>query len=679
MKSEKSPYLLQHATNPVDWYPWGKAAFDKAQEEDKPVFLSIGYSTCHWCHVMAHESFEDAEVAAALNRGFVCVKVDREERPDVDAVYMAVCQALTGAGGWPLTVVLTPEQKPFWAGTYLPKHSRYGTPGLLDLLAAVTRQWESGREALLASGEQIVALLQAQERDALPGSPDKVLLTRALSQFKHSYDNHWGGFGPAPKFPTAHNLLFLLRYSVLEGEKDAREMALHTLSQMHRGGLFDHVGGGFSRYSTDEKWLVPHFEKMLYDNALLALAYLEAYQMTAEPLFKTVVIRTLDYVLRELTDPLGGFYCGQDADSGGVEGKFYVFTREEIIGVLGEADGRRFCDWFGVTAQGNFEGKNILNLIENRRFGADGGPMAPLRQKLYDYRLTRALLHKDDKVLTAWNGLTIVALARAGWLLNEERYLAAAKKAQLFIAAQLTDGKGRLLLRWREDQAAHDGQLDDYAFYALALLALYQATFDVYYLSEAIATAHQIPALFTDETGGGFYRGAIDAERLIARPKEVYDGALPSGNSVAALVFCRLAALTGEVKWQQAADQQLAFVCGALKNYPAGYCVSLLALTQALYPAQELICTMADEDGLPALLGFLRENPATGLNILVKTKQNQQMLAQAAPFTADYPLPTNGCAYYLCQNRVCAAPVFLLEDLKSRLSGSVDCPTQSGG
>ncbi|KAF5041274.1 hypothetical protein DSECCO2_524730 [anaerobic digester metagenome] len=663
---EKSPYLLQHVENPVDWYPWSKAAFDKAKAEDKPVFLSIGYSTCHWCHVMAHESFENAEVATALNRDFVCVKVDREERPDVDAVYMAVCQALTGSGGWPLTVMLTPEQKPFWAGTYLPPHSLYGQIGLLDLLAAVARQWHTNREALLTSGEQVVSLLQAQEQDTQSGSPDKALLSRAFGLFRRGYDARWGGFGTAPKFPAAHNLLFLLRYSALEKQADAQRMALHTLEQMYRGGLFDHLGGGFSRYSTDGKWLVPHFEKMLYDNALLVGAYLEAYLITGKALYKTVVTRTLDYVLRELTDAQGGFYCGQDADSDGVEGKYYVFTREEIAHVLGDVDGKRFCDWFGVTAAGNFEGKNILNLLENHRFEESDEQIERLCQKLYDYRLSRTRLHKDDKVLTAWNGLMIAALARAGWLLNDARYLAAAKKAQRFIEKQLTGENGRLRLCWREGEAAHDGQLDDYAFYALALLALYQATLDADYLGAAIKTAEQILALFSDDKGG-FYRSASDGEQLITRPKESYDGALPSGNSVAALVLCRLAALTGEQKWQRAADRQLGFVCGALADYPAGYCVSLLALTTVLYPAQELICTVADSGGPAALLAFLRESPVAGLTVLAKTKENQQALAQAAPFTADYPLPERGCAYYLCRNRACAAPVYALTELRGLL------------
>ncbi|HWP50856.1 MAG TPA: thioredoxin domain-containing protein [Clostridia bacterium] len=667
LASEKSPYLLQHAANPVDWYPWGQAAFDKAKDENKPIFLSIGYSTCHWCHVMAHESFENSQAATALNNNFICIKVDREERPDVDAVYMSVCQALTGSGGWPLTVILTPEQKPFWAGTYLPLNNLYGQIGLLDLLSAVVRQWHTDRGTLLTSGEQIVSLLQSQEQGIQPGEPDKTLLTRTFEQFKRSYDDRWGGFGTAPKFPTAHNLLFLLYYSAVEKQADAQRMALHTLEQMYRGGLFDHIGGGFSRYSTDEKWLVPHFEKMLYDNALLACAYLEAYRITKKPLYKTAVLQTLNYVLRELTDEQGGFYCGQDADSDGVEGKYYVFTPKEICDVLGDASGKRFCKWFGVTEAGNFEGKSILNLIGNRHYEENNAQISCFCKKLYQFRLSRTRLHKDDKVLTAWNGLMIVALARAGWQLSDENFLTAAKNAQRFIAQRLTDEKGRLYLRWRDGEVAHDGQLDDYAFYALALLALYQATLDAGYLGAAIKTADQILALFSDDGNGGFFRTASDAEQLIARPKEIYDGAMPSGNSVATVVLCHLAALTGDTKWQQAADRQLKFVIGALSDYPAGYCVSLLALMTALYPTQELICAASDNSGPADLLAFLRQNPISGLEVLAKTKENQHVLAQAAPFTADYPLPESGCAYYLCRNRACSAPVYSLSALKDLL------------
>ncbi|MFV0498397.1 MAG: thioredoxin domain-containing protein [Candidatus Fimivivens sp.] len=667
LKLEKSPYLLQHVSNPVDWYPWGKAAFDKAKSEDKPVFLSIGYSTCHWCHVMAHESFEDTAVAAALNRDFISIKVDREERPDVDAVYMSVCQVLTGAGGWPLSVMLTPDQKPFWVGTYLPKNSRHGMPGLMDLLSAVTHQWRTGRAALLRSGEQIVSALQSQTQRTHPSDPTKAFLAHALAQFKRSYDAHWGGFGSAPKFPTAHNLLFLLRYSAVLGDTSAKEMSLHTLTQMYRGGIFDHIGGGFSRYSTDAKWLVPHFEKMLYDNALLAYAYLEAYQMSQKELYKTVVTKTLDYVLRELTDPQGGLYCGQDADSDGVEGKYYVFSPEEIISMLGESDGKCLCEWFDITEQGNFEHLNILNLLENSDFEKIDDRIERLCQKLYHYRLSRVALHKDDKVLTAWNGLMIAALARAGWLLNDTKYLHAAMKSQHFIAEHLTDADGRLRVRWREGESAHDGQLDDYAFYALALLALYQSTFDVDYLSAATTVTQQMITLFADDANGGFYRSASDSERLITRTKEVYDGALPSGNAVAAVVLGHLAALTGETKWQQTTDRQLRFVCGALSEYPAGHCVSLLAVMPALFPGQELVCTTADESGTEDLLIFLRENPVWNLSVLVKTTSNQHALEQIAPFTANYPLPERGCAYYLCRNKACAAPVYALSELKNLL------------
>lgn len=669
LKLEKSPYLLQHVNNPVDWYPWSKTTFQKAKAEDKPVFLSIGYSTCHWCHVMAHESFEDDETADVLNRHFICIKVDREERPDVDAVYMQVCQSLTGSGGWPLTIIMTPEQKPFWAGTYLPKTGRYGMPGLLDLLTAVIGQWQTNRDALLTSGEQIVSHLQAQEQQSISlGEPSRALLAQAYDLFSRAYDKQWGGFGSAPKFPTAHNLLFLLRFSRVEKRVHAQNMALHTLDQLFRGGIFDHIGGGFSRYSTDDKWLVPHFEKMLYDNALLCCAYLEAYQTTLHPLYKTIVKRTLDYVLRELTDNAGGFYCGQDADSDGVEGKYYVFTPQEIAQVLGETDGKVLCDWFGVTEQGNFEGKNILNLIANPRFDESNDKITALCQKLYTHRLTRTTLHKDDKVLTAWNALMIAAMANAGWLLDCTAYLDAAKSAQHFIASHLTNKtSGKLLLRWRDGEAAHNGQLDDYAFYAFALLALYQATFDISYLNLAVNTANQLLLLFADEKNGGFYRSAFDSEQLICRTKEVYDGAMPSGNSVAALVLCQLAALTGEQKWQQAADRQLAFVSGGLSQYPAGHCVSLLALMTVLYPAQELICTSSDSSCAQALLGFLRDNPVSGLTVLVKTKENQKTLSQLAPFTTDYTLPDSGCAYYLCRNKACSVPVYSLDELRRLL------------
>lgn len=483
---EKSPYLLQHKDNPVDWLPWGDAAFTRATREDKPVLLSIGYSTCHWCHVMAHESFEDAEVAAVLNQDFICIKVDREERPDVDAVYMAVCQAITGAGGWPLTIFLTPEQKPFFAGTYFPRQGRGGQMGLLALLEQVAHLWRNERGRLLEAGERITAVL-AQNGAVGVGEPDRALLRQAYTQFCDAYDERFGGFGRAPKFPTPHNLLFLLTYARKEDQPAALRMAEHTLDAMARGGIHDQIGGGFSRYSTDARWLAPHFEKMLYDNALLLLAYLQGHQQTGRRDFADVARRTADYILRELTDPAGGFFCGQDADSEGVEGKYYLFTPDEVTAVLGAADGAEFCRLYNVTAQGNFEGKNIPN-----RLGQTAPPWPAddeRLQKLYAYRLRRTALHRDDKVLLAWNSWAILALAQAGVVLDVPRYLEAAIRAQRFIDANMTDARNRLWLRWREGEPANAGQLDDYAVYALALLALYRATFDPDYLAQAILRA----------------------------------------------------------------------------------------------------------------------------------------------------------------------------------------------
>ncbi|WP_283608226.1 thioredoxin domain-containing protein [Faecalispora anaeroviscerum] len=669
LTKEKSPYLLQHAYNPVDWFPWGEQAFEKAKREDKPVFLSIGYSTCHWCHVMAHESFEDDEVAEALNQGFVCIKVDREERPDIDAVYMAVCQAMTGSGGWPMTILMTPEQRPFWAGTYLPKMSTFRGTGLLELLAFIREQWSTNREPLLNAGEKITNYLREQSLlSPETAMPEIDLICGAAAQLKESYDSHWGGFGGAPKFPAAHNLLFLLRYSVLEGEEPAKSMAEHTLSQMFRGGLFDHIGGGFSRYSTDVKWLVPHFEKMLYDNALLAYTYAEAYAVTGRPFYRSVAKRTLDYVLRELSDEHGGFYCGQDADSDGVEGKYYVFTPQEVQSVLGEKDSEIFCSRFDVTEQGNFEGKSIPNLLDFPAYDQEDSHIAQLCRRLYEYRLERTRLHRDDKVLTSWNALMIAALARAGVLLGEPEYLHAAQAAQRFLEENLVDERGRLLLRWREGEAAHAGQLDDYAFYAFSLLELYRSTFDCAYLRRAVQIAEQILELFSDTEQGGLYLYAKDSEQLISRPKEVYDGAIPSGNSVAGEVFVRLAALTGEERWRQAGERQISFLTGWVKEYPVGYAMSLIALCSVLYPSQELICTAQKEEAFGEVRDFLYRHSVPNLTVLLKCAENERELAVVAPFSAEYPLPQEGVQYYLCQNGVCAAPVQELDAIKRQLT-----------
>lgn len=658
LQFEQSPYLLQHRENPVDWRPWGSEAFQTAREEDKPVFLSIGYSTCHWCHVMAHESFEDETVAEAINRDFIPIKVDREERPDVDAVYMAACVAMTGSGGWPLTVLLTPEQKPFWAGTYLPRQA------LLSLLQQAARLWREDRGGLLTAGEALTDRLREAE-GAGTGFPDRALAGMAAGLYARSFDTRWGGFGHAPKFPTPHNLIFLLRYARRTGESQAGAMAEQTLESMYRGGLFDHVGGGFARYSTDEMWLVPHFEKMLYDNALLALAYTEAYQQTRRPLYGEIVRRTLDYVLRELRDFQGGFYCGQDADSEGEEGKYYVFTAGELRDLLGPEDAEAFCGWYGVTETGNFAGKNILNLIGREQVQREPVRIRPLRERVYAYRLERTCLHRDDKVLAAWNGLMIAALARAGLALDEPRYRDAAVGAAAFLKRSLTEENGRLLARWRAGQAAHPGKLDDYAFCAWGLLELYGVTFRTAYLAEARDLTARLLEQFFDGKNGGFYPYAADGEQLITRTKETYDGAMPSGNAAAALVLSRLARLTGEARWRTAADLQLGYLAGATRTYPAGHGFAMLVFLEELWPSAELVCaarTMPEE-----LAAFLREASRPELTVLVKTPETAKPLEELAPFTEAYPIPETGVRYYLCRNGACARPVDSISEVRRLL------------
>ncbi len=666
LKNQKSPYLLQHADNPVHWYPWCDQAFETAKKEDKPVFLSIGYSTCHWCHVMAHESFEDEEVAQILNRLFVSIKVDREERPEVDAVYMSVCQAMTGSGGWPLTILMTAEQHPFYAGTYLPKHSRYGHLGLMELLTQVETLWLDQREQLYQTGTKVQSWLQAS-KDASPLEPSRELVRRGAGELLGTFDSRWGGFGQAPKFPTPHNLLFLIRYAALEQDQKALAAAEKTLECMAKGGIYDQIGGGFSRYSTDERWLVPHFEKMLYDNALLIYVYAEAWQITRQPLFLSVVKETVSYVLRELTDPEGGFYCGQDADSDGVEGKYYVLTPKEVCSVLGKEDGAAFCRRYDITEKGNFEGKNIPNRIGQKGWKTE--QTEKWCELLYRYRLSRTSLHKDDKILTAWNSLMIAALAKAAFVCGEPAWLQAARKAQQFLASRLTDQEGRLYVRYRDGEAAHPGNLEDYAYYAWALLELYQADFHADDLEMAIKTARQMLRWFSDEEQGGFYLYASDVKRLISRPKETWDGALPSGNSVAGLVFALLDALTGEICWKEEETRMIRYLAGTADAFPSGHSFGLLSMFQKLYPNAQLLCACAEHRVPEELDNLLREHVFPGLNVLLLTPENRQQLGRLAPFTASYLLPEQGAVYYLCQDSACHSGTRDLSSILSYLKG----------
>ena len=658
LAEEKSPYLIQHAYNPVNWYPWGDEVFEKAKKENKPIFLSIGYSTCHWCHVMAHECFEDQEVAEVLNDAFVCIKVDKEERPDIDTVYMTICQVTTGHGGWPLTILMTPNQKPFYAGTYLPKNSRPAVLGLIDLLNQVRTDWQDNPEGMISTGDKLADIMK-MEFEASSDSADisKDLINLAVTQFSQNFDHDYGGFGNEPKFPTPHNLMFLLRHAQLEADEKSLFMVENTLKHMYRGGIYDHIGYGFSRYSTDAKWLVPHFEKMLYDNALLATIYAETYQFTKDPLYKTVAEQIFEYIRREMTDPEGGFYCAQDADSEGEEGKYYTFNPEEINQILEPDDASFFCEYFDITKEGNFEeGKSIPNLIKQNDLKYNNEKVLRTCNHVYSYRLDRARLHKDDKALTSWNALMINAYATAAKILKNEDYITVAKSAVEFVNTRLMDPNGLLYVSYRDGKPAHFGLIDDYAFYGMALLSLYDATFDIDYIHQACNMADRMIELFWDKKYGGFYLNANDAEQLIYRPKEVYDGVIPSGNSVAGYVLQRLANITASPHYMEYANKQLRFLAGQVKDYPAGHSFALVAFCQALYPSKEIVCVVSENEDYKELSDYLSEHFEPNTVVLLKSEKNFEKVLEVADYAEDYRIINNKTTYYICENHNCYAP-----------------------
>jgi uncharacterized protein YyaL (SSP411 family) len=670
---EKSPYLLQHAYNPVDWYPWCDEAFEKAKAEDKPIFLSIGYSTCHWCHVMDRESFEDKEIADILNKHFISIKVDREERPDIDHIYMTACQALTGQGGWPLSVFMTPERKPFYAGTYFPKETKFGMVGFRKLLNQISILWSEKREKLERSSEQIFSALKESILGQEEGNDScfsMEVIGDGFTYLKHNFDRQFGGFGAVPKFPAPHNLLFLLRYWKQSKSEAALDMVTETLEHMYRGGIYDHIGFGFSRYSMDEKWLVPHFEKMLYDNALLAIAYLECYQATQTPLMRKVAEEIFTYILRDMTSDRGGFYSAEDADSEGVEGKFYVWTPDEVKNVLGETEGKKFCMLYDITEAGNFEGKSIPNLInadQDELEQASG--MESLRSMLLDAREKRVHPHKDDKILTSWNGLMIAALAIGGRILRNEEYTKAAEKAYEFIIKNLQREDGRLLARYRNGEAGIPGYANDYAFMIWACIELYETTYKVEYLRKAVELNDGLIEYFWDDENGGLFLYGKDGEQLILRPKEIYDGAVPSANSQTIINLIRLARLLGQESYVKRAGSILETFGNIISNQYMGH---IHFLSGAMYlgsPSQEIIIAgpRSDETVNKMIDEVNRHYSPFTIVIFNSTDEENEELEQLNPLIKDKKMIDGRPAAYICQNFSCKLPVTTVTELIEHL------------
>lgn len=659
---EKSPYLLQHANNPVDWYPWGEEAFEKAKREDKPIFLSIGYSTCHWCHVMERESFEDDEVAQALNDSFVSIKVDREERPDVDSIYMGVCQLLTGSGGWPLTIFMDADKTPFFAGTYFPKTGRAGLPGFLDILHRTDTLWTQERQDLKKSAQTIARAMQPppeRERELSPW-----VVTQAYKRLSAQFDAENGGFGLEPKFPSPHSLFFLLRYHHSTGDAKALSMVQTTLDAMLKGGLYDHIGFGFCRYSTDRQWLVPHFEKMLYDNALLAMAFTEAYHVTRQPRYEKTVRDIFLYLLRDMRAANGGFYAAEDADSEGLEGKYYLWQPEEVSQVLGAEDGHRFCQHYDITQKGNFEGYSIPNRIKTGWDGDDAFDRQCI-DALLSHRQQRLRPARDTKILTSWNGLMLAALSMAGRVFGESSYLLEARELAAFLWTTMRVD-GRLKSRLCDGEVRFNAYSEDYACLTWGLLELYAATLDDAWLEQAVVLAGECIGHCWDKTGAGCFVSAHDSEPMIARIKEFFDGALPSANAVMTHNFIRLSRLTGQPVYEEMAWGALRSHAEDIEAAPEAHLFSVLAAWLGRQTAREVILTAPSEDLSQPMRALLDARFIPAVSTMLVTPAHTK-LAAIAPFTTHYKPKEDICLAYVCKQFACKAPVDNPEALASLL------------
>ena len=657
LAGEISPYLLQHAHNPVDWYPWNPEALDKARRENKPIFLSIGYSSCHWCHVMERESFEDPAIADVLNKYFVCIKVDREERPDLDEIYMTAVQMMTGSGGWPMSVFLTPDLKPFFAGTYYPPEDRYGRIGFKNLLLKLIEVWNTERTKVLENADDVARAVRKVAAASVRGDLTSNILLQAIAALSSEFDATWGGFGGAPKFPPAGAIAFLLRQYTHHNDARLLKMATVTLDRMASGGMYDQIGGGFHRYSTDEQWRVPHFEKMLYDNALLAGEYLEAFQVAANPLYRRIAMETLDYVLRDMSNSTGGFYSSEDADSEGVEGRFYLWTEKEILNALGENDGRSFCGYYGVTPEGNFEARNILHL-KALPPEADESRLAPMRGKLLEARSRRVRPARDDKILASWNGLMISAFARGYRVLGDERYRQAAEKAAIFILTNMMS-RGQLLRSSRGGYSKHPGYLDDYAFMADALVDLYEVTGEFKWLDAADRLVRKMIERFQDRNGG-FYFTETAHVNLLARMKNLNDSAEPSGNAVAARVLMRLGRLLDRDSYRRDAEGVMEAAAAGMRDMPRTHLFILCALDFQLNPGPEIVVAgRKDKSDTRSLWGAVsgRFLPNSVMAVTDPTDPSETESARGIPLLADKTLIDGKAAIYVCKNYACRRPL----------------------
>ncbi len=686
LANETSPYLLQHANNPVEWWPWCDEALQLAQQLERPIFLSIGYSACHWCHVMEHESFENPDIAALMNQWYVCIKVDREERPDLDQIYMSAVQIMTGSGGWPMSVFLTPELKPFYGGTYWPPTARWGRPGFREILAGVNDAWRSRRDAVDAQANELTSrVLEVASPSVQPSPLNEDVLQNAMRTLIRSADRTHGGFGSAPKFPHPMDLRVALRCWRRFQNSEVLDIATLTLDKMARGGIYDHLGGGFARYSTDERWLVPHFEKMLYDNALLVPVYLEAFQITGRIDFARVARETLDYVLREMTQPKGGFYSTQDADSEGEEGKFFVWSEEQIIKLLGQEDAAVFNAYYDVSPSGNWEHTNILNVPRTHEQVAamlqmDADRLSAIlvrsRAKLFEARCQRVWPGRDDKVLVGWNGLMMTAMAMGANVLNEPKYAEAARAAADFILCEMREPDGRLLHSYKDGRARFNGYLDDYAALIDGLCELYQAVFDAKYLDSAISLAERMLSQFWDDAERGFFYTSGDHETLIARNKETHDNATPSGNSLAATALLKLARLTGRLDLEDKALATLEMMSGLMNRIPLAAGQSLIALEFLLGPTHEVVVVEGNhesrarrDDTEMDVLGELHRRFVPNKVVHHRSfRQTDDQVPERIRSAVSSKVAVNGLdSMYICERGCCHAPVVGFDEIERQI------------